>query len=201
MKPITHHPFRLAGLPLGVFTLTLALPLATLAPSVAVAVQPDDAPPAMPVVVQNFPELQTTETASQPFIATALAHFPNPDYSVAAGSFSVPPGMALVLDGASADLHGVIVDTTRMVKVRLKITFFPNEPPLTQVVNVATDFKPVTVDLGGAFTSTAVSWALPPMHLPPGTEVQVSVMQNAVTNSPDYGVLVTGHLVPAIATE
>ena len=112
-----------------------------------------------------------------------------------------PPGMALVLDGASADLHGVIVDTTRMVKVRLKITFFPNEPPLTQVVNVATDFKPVTVDLGGAFTSTAVSWALPPMHLPPGTEVQVSVMQNAVTNSPDYGVLVTGHLVPAIAAE
>ena len=198
MKPITHHLFRLAGLPLGV--LTLALPLATLAPSVAVAVQPDDVPPPMSVVVQNFPEVQTTETASQPFVMTALAHFPNPDYSVAAGSFTVPPGMALVLDGASADLHGVIVDTTRMVKVRLKITF-PDQPPLTDLVNVATDFKPVTVDLGGAFTSTAVSWALPPMHLPPGTEVQVSVMQNAVTNSPDYGVLVTGHLVPAIATE
>jgi len=197
MKPITHHTSRLAGLPLGVLTLTLA---ATLAPGDAVAVQPADAPPAMSVVVQNFPDVQTTETASQPFVMTALAHFPNPTYLVPAGSFSVPPGMALVLDGASADLHGALSDTTRMVKVRLHITF-PNQPPLTDVVDVATDFKPVTVDLGGSFTSTPVSWALPPMHLPQGTEVQVSVMQNATANSPDYGVLVTGHLVPAIAAE
>lgn len=153
---------------------------------------------AVSVVVKNFPDVQATATASQPFTLSGLAEFESGDFLVTVDSFSVPPGMVLVLDAASADLQGATTNVDLMAQVRLFLTI-PGEPA---PVSIATDMKTVTIDLqGGGFIGTPVSWALPPMHLPADTLVSVSVVQNSTVYSLDYRVVVTGHLVPAVASE
>jgi hypothetical protein len=76
-----------------------------------------------------------------------------------------------------------------MAQLRLSLTF----PGETAPVKVATDLGPVTISLhNGGFTGTAVSLALPPMHLPLGTEVDVAALQNSAVGTCDYRGVVTG---------
>ena len=79
-----------------IVTFALALPAAVFGSANALATQPK------PVNVENFPALQTTQTADRPFVLAGTVHLEPSDSSGSVDSFGVPQGMALILDGATA---------------------------------------------------------------------------------------------------
>jgi len=162
--------------------------------AVAVATAPGPAAAKPTVAVENLPEVQATETASQPVVVAGTATFEEDVASASVGCYTVPSGMVLVLDGATADLQAstTIEELALVVMVLIAI---PCEAP----TNLATDPQVIAfpIDGGTGFFSIAASAPLPPMHLPPGTSI--SVYRNSTLFAHDARVIVSGHLVPAVA--
>lgn len=144
-----------------------------------------------------FPDEQAIQTASTPFVFTGTAEFEIGDGIVAAGSFVVPAGMVLVLDGASTTL----TDNTHVAEMAVSLRFAISLPGNVST-GIATDLKPASIAIQGSpaetLVATAATFVLPPMHLPAGTSVTVSVLRSFNLSNIDSDVLVAGHLVPAV---
>ena len=170
--------------------LALAVPFAGFGPASAIAADKS-------VIVKNFPEIQKTDTADRPFNLVGSAHIDIDGSIDTVDSLYVPPGMVLVLDAASADIEQSTTVTGVTVQMRLNITI-----PGEMGVSIATESKPINLQVGtNSYLSNPASWTLPPMHLPPGTLINVSLVQTKTVFAFDYRVLVTGHLVSAAEEE
>ena len=155
-------------------------------------------PPTPSVTVSNFPTVQTTEVGSQAYIVKGLAEFENDDYFFAnAGQFTVPSGMILILDSAMINPHSTVTNDALIGKVSLTIT-----TPDTTTFRLSTDMKPLMVELNGStYVALQPTWALPQTHIPSGSIVYLGMWQNYKDYALDFDVIVSGHLVPEIASE